>query len=875
MKIKLAAPLVLASCLLAVGTFEACRMDPAPRETRAAVISAENTSSKTLSGAPLGSVAHEQAVMKSSYCASCHPDAYAEHEQNTHGRAFTDEEVRLGTGRFSQADCIICHTPRPIFESGIGQNPIRRHHDLEEGNTCMTCHWQAGTDYSQFQGGADCKSGFDPRVGTVEACASCHRNHGTPYQWEQAPKGKAAGNVCIDCHMAVVERPIAVGGPVRAVHSHIFPGARSETQLRRAYAWDARVVDNAVVVTIENKGAGHNFPTELKQRAVESLVVVRDGDGKEVARSRVTFRDPYKRPYGLTLPVNTQIPSGESRVHRVPIPTAEGSVECELHFKLYYPIEDHHPELARLLEKKTIPFAGIEPNTEALESEPEVIVVTPEGITPETASPANLVDYSRPAIGDVPVSIPSGSSAKDIDDLIALFQFPVPQANIEARKKLVAIGAPALPALIKAMGSWDNKTWNQAMGVLQGIGEPAIPAVVEALEHEELYIRLHACDMLVRLSVPGDLAAPKLIASLSRPNALDRSHAAQALGDRKVAAAVPHLRKLALTDRDPDVVRAAARSLAQIGAKDAVPDLKIALTRFEWAETRRDIAEALARLHDATGIPILIAGLDHHDDLVREAFFEALFGVTGRHFCFEALGPRDERLASIAQFQMWWAKDGGPSVLRHPMRVEPKIRTEVKHITEQFGGTDGSVPEGDDEALRARLMDIGAEAVPGLAQIGLKYPAGFATKRALICSVLGDLRHPDAVPALISTLRDPVVGVAAWANEALGKIGDKDALPAVQRYHSRLLSLRKAGRLPAGAGEADVILAQAAATRFFLGDERAENDLVGLLLSESQGARYTAQAAIRQRYGEELEYDPDAPAAELRAAVTRWQNRPR
>ena len=38
----------------------------------------------------LGSSLHEQSVMKSTYCADCHPAIYAEHESNTHGRAFTD-----------------------------------------------------------------------------------------------------------------------------------------------------------------------------------------------------------------------------------------------------------------------------------------------------------------------------------------------------------------------------------------------------------------------------------------------------------------------------------------------------------------------------------------------------------------------------------------------------------------------------------------------------------------------------------------------------------------------------------------------------------------------------------------------------------------
>ena len=214
--------------------------------------------------------------MRSAFCKDCHPAQYAEHEQSTHGRAFTDEEVRLATARFSHQDCIICHTPRPIFETGVGMNPIRRHYDLEEGNTCMTCHWKPGVDYAAFHGGAECRTAFAEGAGSVEACASCHRNHGTPFQWEKSPTGKASGRVCIDCHMKEIERPVAVGGPVRTTRQHLFPASRSVTQVERAYAYDARIEGNAVVVTIRNEGAGHNFPTELKQRSVESLVVVRD-----------------------------------------------------------------------------------------------------------------------------------------------------------------------------------------------------------------------------------------------------------------------------------------------------------------------------------------------------------------------------------------------------------------------------------------------------------------------------------------------------------------------------------------------------------------------------------------------------------------------
>jgi hypothetical protein len=340
--------------------------------------------------------------------------------------------------------------------------------------------------------------------------------------------------------------------------------------LQRAYEYEAKIVDNEVVVTIRNKGAGHNFPTELKQRSVESLVIVRDLSGKEIARSRMTFRDPYKRPYGLTLAVNTQIPSGEEREHRVPIGVADGVVECELHYKLYYPIEDNHPDLARRLESRRLPFNALTPSTKAVESEPDVKIVTPEGISPELAGPANLVDYAHPPIGKVDVDIPKGNTQADIDKLVQLFQFPLFEANAAARKRLTEIGAPAVPALITATGSWDNKTWNQAQTVLQAIGEPSQSAIVAGLESDQMYIRLHCAELSSRMALQGDKGqvAASLRASLKRPNALDRAFAATALGELHVDAASGELRRLVLEDRDPDVVRAAARrSSASSGSR--------------------------------------------------------------------------------------------------------------------------------------------------------------------------------------------------------------------------------------------------------------------------------------------------------------------
>ena len=809
-------------------------------------------------------------VMQSAFCADCHPAIYAEHEQSTHGRAFTDAEVRLATARFDMADCIICHTPRPIFETGVGLNPQRRHHDLEGGNTCMTCHWKPDYDYASFQGGAECRTAFHPDVGTVQACASCHRNHGTPYQWEKSPTGKETGRICMDCHMERVERPVAVGGPVREVRRHVFPGGRSDEQVRRAYSYSAEVAGDHVEVRIRNKGAGHNFPTELKQRSVESLVVVRDLDGNEVARSRMVFRDPYKRPYGLELPVNTQIPGGQERVHRVPIGVAAGTVETTLFYKLYYPIDDYHSDLSRVMESRTLPFDGVTPSDEPIESAPDVRVVTPEGISPEASSPANLVDYARPPIGQVEVEVPQGDSPEDIAALIGLFQFPVPQANDEARARLARIGVPAVPALIEALGSWDNKTYNQAMGVLARIGTPARPQIVAALQADELYVRLHARELVCRMAWSGEDVSAPILDALDAPHALDRASAAEAVGRLNLAGEATRVRPL-LADPDPDVVREAALALAAVGDREAVPALEAALARARFPETRCDVAFALARLGSPSGVPTLLEGLEYPDDLVREAFFEAFFEVTGQHLGYEPLAPRPERLEAIGDLQAWWATSGGAGALlpRDP-EADPVAEEHARHLVGDLGGNDLAASNSEeDQARAAELIGMGKYAVPALVR-GLKYAPGFASKRAQVCGLLGQLGDRRAAPALAGALRDPVVSVAAWAAWALEQLADPATQPALARYEQRVRKLIAEGRVPAEAGSGDNLLLGVARARLAVGDRAALPTLAGLLLSDEAGVRASAIQALSRESGDARGYDPGAPEAERRAAAERW-----
>lgn len=843
--------------LLSLAALLTARLERAPASAPAAPAPQE-----------LGTQAHLDRVMQSAFCADCHPAIYAEHEQNTHGRAFVDMEARLATRGFRREDCVRCHTPRPVFETGIGMTPMVRYSNLEDGNGCMSCHWKQGFDYSRFAGGPECKGAFDPRVGTVEACASCHRIAGTPAQWSHAEHGKEAGRVCLDCHMPEVERPVAVGGPVRYVRSHVFPASRSESQLRRAYGYDARIEGSDVVVTLANKGAGHNFPTATRQRSVESLVVVRDLEGNEVSRSRMTLRYPYASdlaPQQLTMPQNTQIPSGKSREQRVPLHVASGTVECTLFFKLYHPIEDEDPELSRRLEDRRLVFDGVEPSDEPVDESPEPVAkpgkATPVGDVLSTDAFPNFV---YPEGGKV--EMPEGSDADAIQQLVAYLSSPLPEARALARKRLRELGSVGVPALVDALGAWNNETFNEARELLVSMGEVAAPALRDALDADALYVRCHARDCLTRLDFPGDRESllQNLLKALDAAAPLDRRSAADtlgALGDERAAESL----RARLDDVDWDVVAAAALALARLGDRASVDAIEAALGRATYCESRRDLGYALGLLGSPAGIPALLNGLMHEDERMREAFFDRFFELTGMHEGFDPGAPELQRLEALARLRGRWAAEGGADALREPRAIAEDMRERAWELVETLGGGTDTHPGGDDALLLPDLVALGSDALPALIE-GFSFPAGFVDKRVLVCEALGRIGDRDAAPYLAAALRDPYLRTAEWACWALESAGDAECLPAVGRFEARVRALDV---LPDGSSP-DRLIARAVRTRYLLGDLRAQQSLVDLLLSDDLAARQIAIGALEARTGERRGYDPEASLAERTAAVARW-----
>jgi hypothetical protein len=327
----------------------------------------------------------------SASCQSCHPEVFQEWMDSHHRIAYTNPVVQdLADGfQGNNVDCIPCHLPQPIPQTGFSVRPLERTTDPrhEEGVDCFTCHfWPEGNVMLAAgplgPGAADapCQPAVTPSISSMGLCAPCHNQHKVHNDWSktrfavQGPDFKD----CNGCHMPEVIR-VAADGSTRKGRNHRYPGAHDLEMLKSAAT--VTVTDagaSTLLVTIENSGTGHNFPADERYRAVDLHLVLqrRDGQIQDVRVDR--FRNPDRRDFdtpnplpelgstydkeiplsGATLrvhavrvaapfnpvryneadpnpyPASTQIPAGEARSYRLELPSDVTRVTVRLWYRL-------------------------------------------------------------------------------------------------------------------------------------------------------------------------------------------------------------------------------------------------------------------------------------------------------------------------------------------------------------------------------------------------------------------------------------------------------------------------------------------------------------------------------------------------------------
>ncbi len=284
------------------------------------------------------------ALTDSRSCRPCHPAIYAEWSESWHGKAWTEPEVRLLSENFKNKDCIPCHAPRPISETGLGERVLARLDRRPEGVDCLSCH--AGKDGMIGPRGAvgsrtrwpdACDPVRAPEfISDMRLCLPCHNQHKTHDEWQASPFF-AKGEDCNDCHMPLVAGEATIGSTTRTEHrSHVYLGGHHPDFVRAAIRFSARVEKDddgsaRAIVVVRNEGAGHNFPTDSRNRAADVTWSALNEGGFEVGSGQAhRFRNPYITEIDK---VNTQLPSGEEKRVEVDLPPGPGTAVLRLMYR--------------------------------------------------------------------------------------------------------------------------------------------------------------------------------------------------------------------------------------------------------------------------------------------------------------------------------------------------------------------------------------------------------------------------------------------------------------------------------------------------------------------------------------------------------------
>jgi len=264
----------------------------------------------------------------SNQCQACHVQVHAEWAGSQHAQAWVNPAVRALSNDFANKDCIDCHAPRPVFETGLANRVLPRESRRAEGVDCIACHQLPDGRMAGTIDRADvaCRPVATRELARVEYCATCHDQHGTVTQWRETEYA-AKGIGCIECHM-----PFRNGDPNQG-RDHTMHGGHSIEMVRQAVTLAAERGADGLVARIENVGAGHHFPTDERSRAADVFwrPIAADGSPTSAWRWSYRFRSPYRDELDL---VDTLLPAHATKAVVIADPDARGRVEVALFYKL-------------------------------------------------------------------------------------------------------------------------------------------------------------------------------------------------------------------------------------------------------------------------------------------------------------------------------------------------------------------------------------------------------------------------------------------------------------------------------------------------------------------------------------------------------------
>jgi hypothetical protein len=263
--------------------------------------------------------------LKAESCGTCHREIYEEWKTSIHAKAFQDPFFQAYWKKDKNIwVCLNCHTPlenqQPTLIRSIPRGRVEKavqelnpHYDpayQQEAITCAACHVRDGVILGPFDdSAAPHPTKFDPSFRTTQVCYRCHNVVSGPAQfYNVGPCGTYAeyegkyfmqerGFICQSCHMPEIERPVAVGGPIRQGRRHLWRGGHDPEMIRQAVAVRVQADSSSpgpgdrvtFTATLINAGAGHKIPTGDPDRHFTVEFLVEDKTGRVVAHQSDTM----------------------------------------------------------------------------------------------------------------------------------------------------------------------------------------------------------------------------------------------------------------------------------------------------------------------------------------------------------------------------------------------------------------------------------------------------------------------------------------------------------------------------------------------------------------------------------------------------------
>jgi hypothetical protein len=199
-------------------------------------------------------------LLSAAACAGCHPDEHAEWQRSRHAAAWTNGIFRREYREQPRAWCVRCHAPlaAQVAEVAAGGGPL-----ADEGVGCASCHVRGGTIVArERRPGSPHETLVRADFGDESTCAGCHQFEFPHFD----PDGEVRRLTDQPMQATVAQfrrGPYAKSeGACRACHAlHRFPGAHDPAMLARAVALRLCRARGELVMTVENRGAGHHLPT--------------------------------------------------------------------------------------------------------------------------------------------------------------------------------------------------------------------------------------------------------------------------------------------------------------------------------------------------------------------------------------------------------------------------------------------------------------------------------------------------------------------------------------------------------------------------------------------------------------------------------------